>query len=282
MKKINFAIVCMAVAAMTSCCGSVSAPKATLNDVNDSLSYAMGMGRAVRNYKNQLPEDVVDSTTLKSFLKGFMAAANNVDDKELLAYAFGVEIGSGEMAQAIKGLSETIFGDEESIDADNYLAGFIHGMTDDNKIMTFEEADETANRLYNYLIEHRNDELKAANEAFLEAKALEEGVVKSPSGLLYEVISKGDGTVKPTENSIVQVRYHGELIDGTMFDESTEPVSFDLAGLIPGFTEGIMYMSVGDKFRLYIPSGLAYGARSAGKVKPYSTLIFDVELVSVD
>lgn len=282
MKKINLAIACMAVAAMTSCCGSVSAPKVSLNDVSDTLSYSIGMGRAVRIYKDQLPEDVIDETTINSFLKGVVEAANNIEDKALLAYALGVEIGNQEMGQSVKGLSEAIFGDEESIDIKNYLAGFIHGMTDNDKIMSFDEADETANRLYEFFINHRNDELKAENEAFLEAKALEEGVVKSPSGLLYEVISKGDGKIKPTETSTVQVRYHGELIDGTMFDESTEPVSFNLAGLIPGFTEGIMYMSVGDKFRLYIPSGLAYGAQSAGKVKPYSTLIFDVELVSVD
>lgn len=282
MKRISFAIACVAVAAMTSCCGSVSAPKVSMNDMNDTLSYSIGKGRAVHIYKDQLPEDVIDSTTIKSFLKGFVEAANNIEDKDLLAYALGVEIGNQEMAQAVKGLSSTIYGDEESINEKNYLAGFIHGMTDNDKIMTFEEADETADRLYKYLIEHRNDENKAANEAFLEAKALEEGVVKSPSGLLYEVISKGDGKVKPTENSIVNVRYHGELIDGTVFDESEDPVSFNLGSLIPGFTEGIMYMSVGDKFRLYIPSGLGYGAQSAGKVKPYSTLIFDVELVSVD
>ncbi len=272
----------MAVVAMASCGGSVSAPKVTLNSVNDTLSYAMGKGRAVHIYKGQLPEDVIDSTTIKSFLKGFMETAKNVEDKQLLAYALGVEIGSQEMSQVIKGLSETIFGDEESINASNYLAGFINGMTDNDNIMTFEEADETANRLYEYFITERNNENKKENDAFLEAKALEDGVVKSPSGLLYEVISKGDGTIRPTENSTVQVRYHGELIDGTMFDESTEPKSFNLAGLIPGFTEGIMYMSVGDKYRLYIPSELGYGAQSAGKVKPNSTLIFDVELVSVD
>ncbi|MCQ2083051.1 MAG: FKBP-type peptidyl-prolyl cis-trans isomerase [Bacteroidaceae bacterium] len=282
MKKINLAIVCMAVAAMTSCCGSVSAPKVSMNDETDTLSYSLGYGRAVHIYKDQLPADVVDSTTLKSFLKGFIDASKNTEDMDKLAYALGFEIGNQEMAQAVKGLSSQIFGEEESLNSKNYLAGFIHGMTDVDKFMTFEEADETANRLYSYLMTKRGEENKAENEAFLEQKALEEGIIKTESGLLYEVLSKGEGTVYPTESSDVEVMYHGELIDGTMFDESTEPVSFNLGGVIKGFSEGIQLMNEGDKFRFYIPSSLGYGAQNAGDIKPYSTLIFDVELIKID
>ena len=91
----------------------------------------------------------------------------------------------------------------------------------------------------------------------------------------------GDGGPKPTETSEVEVRYHGELIDGTTFDESKTPVSLSLDGVIPGWTEGLQLMSVGDKYRFFIPYNLAYGEQGYSGIKPYATLIFDVELVNI-
>ena len=281
MKKLNYLMAVMAIAVLASC-GGAGTGKVTMKDVKDTISYSIGMGRAVRVYKEQLPYDIIDSTTMKSFVKGFMDAAADPEDMSKLAYALGFEIGCQEMTQAYVGLAENLFGAGETFNKSNYISGFRDGMLDNWKIMTFEEADETSNRLYEYLSQRQFDKVKEENTAFLEKKAKEDKVVKTASGLLYEVIKLGDGGPKPTATSDVEVRYRGELIDGTVFDESKEPVSLNLGGVIKGWTEGLQLMSVGDKYRFYIPYDLGYGASGAGSdIKPYSTLIFEVELVSI-
>ncbi len=281
MKKLNVLMAVMAIAVLASC-GGAGTGKVTMNDVKDTISYSIGMGRAVRVYKEQLPYDIIDSTTMKAFVKGFMEAAADPDDKAKLAYALGFEIGCQEMTQAYVGLAENLFGAGETFNKSNYISGFRDGMLDNWKIMTFEEADETSNRLYEYLSQRQFDQVKEKNAAFLEEKAKEADVVKTPSGLLYQVIKRGDGGPKPTATSDVEVRYRGELIDGTMFDESKEPVTLNLGGVIKGWTEGLQLMSVGDKYRFFIPYDLGYGANGAGNdIKPYSTLIFEVELVNI-
>lgn len=120
---------------------------------------------------------------------------------------------------------------------------------------------------------------------FLAENAQQEGVKSSASGLQYKVLAKGTGTAHPTEDSNIKVHYHGTLIDGTVFDSSMErgePVSFDVNQAIPGWREGIQLMVEGDKFRLYIPSDLAYGDRNVGKIPAGSLLIFDVELIAIN
>jgi len=281
MKKLNVLVAGMAIAVLGSC-GGVGTGKVVMNDVKDTISYSIGMGRAVRVYKNQLPYDIVDSVTIKSFVKGFLDAAQNPDDMAKLAYALGFEVGCQEMTQAYVGLAENLFGPGETFNKSNYISGFRDGMLDNWKIMTFDEADETSNRLYEYLSQRQYDKVKEENAAYLEKKAKEDGVVKTASGLLYQVIKLGDGGPKPTAESDVEVRYRGELIDGTVFDESTTPVTLNLGSVIKGWTEGLQLMSVGDKYRLFIPYDLGYGEQGAGgDIKPYSTLIFEVELVSI-
>lgn len=281
MKKLNVLMAMMAIALLASC-GGTGTGKVTMNDVKDTISYSIGMGRAIRVYKDQLPYDIVDSATMKSFMKGFLDAAKDPENKEGLAYALGFEIGCQEMSQAFVGLSENLFGAGEEFNKNNYISGFRDGMLENWNIMTFDEADETSNRLYEYLTQRQYDKVKEENAAFLEEKAKEDNVVKTESGLLYEIIKLGDGGPKPTANSDVEVRYRGELIDGTVFDESTTPISLNLSGVIKGWTEGVQLMSVGDKYRFYIPYNLGYGEQGAGSdIKPYSTLIFEVELVSI-
>ena len=281
MKKLNVLMAVMAVAVLASC-GGTGSGKVAMKDVKDTISYSIGMGRAVRVYKDQLPYEIIDSVTLKSFVQGFMDAAKNPEDNAKLAYALGYEIGCQEMTQAYIGLSENLFGPGEEFNKSNYISGFRDGMLDNWNIMTFQEADETSNRLYEYLTQRQFDKVKEENAAFLEKKAKEDDVVKTASGLLYQVIKLGDGGPKPTATSDVEVRYHGELIDGTVFDESVSTVTFNLSSVIKGWTEGLQLMSVGDKYRFFIPYNLAYGEQGAGNdIKPYSTLIFDVELVSI-
>ena len=281
MKKLNVLMAVMAVAVLASC-GGTGTGKVTMNDVKDTISYSIGMGRAIRVYKDQLSYDMIDSVTMKAFVKGFMEAAKNPEDKAKLAYALGFEIGCQEMSQAYVGLSSNLFGNGDEFNRDNYIAGFCDAMIDNWSVMTFEEADETSNRLYSYLVSAQFTKVRDESVAFLEAKAKDEKVVKTESGLMYEVIKLGDGGPKPTANSDVEVRYRGELIDGTVFDESTTPITLNLGGVIKGWTEGVQLMSVGDKYRFYIPSELGYGEQGAGNdIKPNAALVFDIELVSI-
>lgn len=281
MKKLNVLMAVMAIAVLASC-GGTGTGKVTMNDVKDTISYSIGMGRAIRVYKDQLSYDMIDSVTMKAFVKGFMEAAKNPEDKAKLAYALGFEIGCQEMSQAYVGLSSNLFGNGEEFNRDNYIAGFCDAMIDNWSVMTFEEADETSNRLYSYLVSAQFTKVRDESNAFLEAKAKDEKVVKTESGLMYEVIKLGDGGPKPTANSDVEVRYRGELIDGTVFDESTTPITLNLGGVIKGWTEGVQLMSVGDKYRFYIPSELGYGEQGAGNdIKPNAALVFDIELVSI-
>ena len=125
---------------------------------------------------------------------------------------------------------------------------------------------------------------KKEGETFLAANKKKEGVVELPSGLQYQVMKEGTGT-KPTMNDRVRVHYHGTLIDGTVFESSVErgePIEFGVNGVIPGWTEALLMMPVGSKWKLFIPSSLAYGDNQAGKdIKPGSTLIFEVELLDI-
>ena len=124
----------------------------------------------------------------------------------------------------------------------------------------------------------------AENEAFLDANKSKAGVTVTPSGLQYEVITMGTGP-RPTAQSTVKVHYVGTTIDGTEFDSSVrrnEPATFPVGQVIPGWTEALQLMPVGSKFRIVLPAAIGYGARAVGdKIKPYSTLVFEVELLDI-
>ena len=133
--------------------------------------------------------------------------------------------------------------------------------------------------------EAKGSKAKGKGEAFLQKNAKEKDVVVLPSGLQYTVLKNAEGP-KPTAADSVKCHYEGKLIDGTIFDSSIkrgEPAVFPLNGVIRGWTEGLQLMSVGSKFRFFIPYDLAYGANGAGGlIPPYAALIFDVELLSIE
>ncbi|QCI14700.1 FKBP-type peptidyl-prolyl cis-trans isomerase [Pseudomonas putida] len=123
----------------------------------------------------------------------------------------------------------------------------------------------------------------AAGKEFLVENAKRDGITTLASGLQYEVITAGEGA-QPTRESNVRTHYHGTLIDGTVFDSSYErgqPAEFPVGGVIPGWTEALQLMNAGSKWRLYVPSELAYGAQGVGSIPPHSVLVFDVELLDV-
>ena len=125
--------------------------------------------------------------------------------------------------------------------------------------------------------------IREEGEAFLAENATRSGVITTPSGLQYEVITQGSGR-RPRSDDMVRVHYEGTLIDGIVFDSSYrrgEPVEFPLNQVIPGWTEGVQLMNEGSTFRFFIPHDLAYGSRDIPGIPPYSTLIFEVELISI-
>jgi FKBP-type peptidyl-prolyl cis-trans isomerase FklB len=149
------------------------------------------------------------------------------------------------------------------------------------------EIQMTMNKFVNDL---QNEQIKKEykgymdeNKAFLEANAKKDSVVTLPSGLQYIVLKEGKGK-KPTMNDRIKVNYSGKLIDGTVFDSSydrKEPAEFVVGQVIPGWVEAMQLMNEGSKWRIFIPQELAYGMRGQRNIKPYSTLIFDVELLQV-
>jgi len=147
-----------------------------------------------------------------------------------------------------------------------------------------EEAYQIFSEAYMSLAEKREEKTRQAESDFLAENSKKPGVTVTGSGLQYEVINEGMGR-KPTANDTVRVHYEGTLTDGTVFDSSYsrgEPIEFPLNGVIPGWTEGLQLMNVGSKYRLIIPSNLAYGSQGAGQqIPPYSTLVFQVELLDI-
>ena len=127
---------------------------------------------------------------------------------------------------------------------------------------------------------------KKEGQAFLDENKKRAGVMTTATGLQYEIMKKGTGTVSPKATDKVEVHYHGTLLDGTIFDSSVDrgtPAAFGLNQVIPGWTEGVQLMHEGDKFKFFLPSNLAYGDRGAGaKIKPGATLVFEVELLRIN
>lgn len=200
-----------------------------------------------------------------------VSLANQTDS---VSYILGANIG-----EAIK-----TDGLDTIINIESFFAGIQNGLL--NKInITDEQKAELLTKFQTEMMNKMSSESQAKEETFLAENATKEGVVTTASGLQYQVIEEGKGS-KPSASSTVKVHYTGTLIDGTVFDSSREmdqPIEFPLDGVIPGWTEGIQLMSVGSKYKFFIPSKLAYGANGVpqGGIGPNSTLIFDVELIGI-
>lgn len=286
MKKICV-FVCSAAVLLASC-GSPKMGKVVMETAVDSVSYTMGMSRSNGFLPYLVNQMGVDTAYIEDFIKGFIEGANmDADAGAQKAYFAGIQIGQQELNEAFVGLSANMFGKDSGklMNKTNYMNGFLDGVQESTEIMTREQADIITDSLFNIFyaesMEEQYGENRDAGREYLANKAKEDGIVATGSGLLYRVIKEGKGA-KPTATDNVRVNYRGSLIDGTVFDESTKPITLSLSSVIEGWTEALQLMNVGSKYELFIPYELGYGDSNNGIIKPYSALIFEVELVDIE
>lgn len=231
---------------------------------------------------------------LNAFIKGLKAAINSNNESDD-AYTQGLSIGHQISKNMMPQFAQGVLGSEDAkVNNNQFLSGLISSLKSQKTAISTSEA--------NLLIQAKSEENQAKAQAkrdeelkvqytenvkegeeFLAENGKREGVVTLPSGLQYEIIKEGTGDI-PTSSDQVKVHYHGTLIDGEVFDSSVErgePAQFGVTQVISGWTEALQLMPVGSKWKLYIPADLAYGSRDTGSIKPFSTLIFDVELLDI-
>jgi len=199
-------------------------------------------------------------------------------DKDKASYALGMNIGAGMKK------------DNLDVDPNIVAQGLKDALTGSKTLMTEAEAQEAFAKLRSELIAKKQAEMQQAGEAnkkagdqFLAANKTKEGIVTLPDGLQYKILTAGTGP-KPKASDTVSVNYRGTLLDGTEFDSSykrNQPETLGVGQVIKGWTEALQLMPVGSKWQLFIPSDLAYGTQGAGPIGPDSTLIFEVELLSI-
>lgn len=196
------------------------------------------------------------------------------EELDKVSYSLGVSIARNLQSQGLK-----------SVNVNEFTEALNDVFGEKETKINEEEVVATLNSYFGALQEEKQGSNKEDGEAFLEANKANEGVITLPSGLQYTIMTEGSGE-KPTLNSNVTTHYHGTTIDGNVFDSSVQrgqPASFPVSGVIKGWTEALQLMAVGSKWKLFIPSELAYGDRGAGAdIGPHAALVFEVELISID
>lgn len=254
---------------------------------SDSLSYIAGINFTAGLMPFLEAQHGIDSAHVADFVRGYQEAVSKDGDVAFGAYVTGLQFVDTWIKQRIMPSVKKNFEDSEyTINDSLFHVGFLAALMGDHSLYT----DSAANAIYQERVkqveEKRYAEHKAQNEQWLKNNATNEGVVTLPSGLQYKVITMGTGE-KPAATDEVTVKYEGKLIDGQVFDSSyqrtPQETKFRANQVIKGWTEALTMMPVGSKWELYIPQELAYGERQAGNlIKPYSTLIFTVELISIN
>ena len=272
--------------ALAACNGGGTSTKLPqLKTEADSLNYAFGLANG-NDMKMMLAQDS-DSVDYKvgRFIAGLKEGLAGTPDENPQFAEVGGQVGGWLNQQKTAGL----MGDSTlKINYDMIKQGMINAIKGQKTNMTAEQAQEYVQKVMNDRQAVRMMEKyganKAAGEKFLAVNKSKPGIQTTASGLQYEVIKEGTG-VKPTASDLVKVHYEGKLTNDTIFDSSIkrgEPTEFYVNQVIKGWTEGLQLMSVGSKYRFFIPQDLAYGANENNpQIPPFSTLVFDVELLEI-
>ena len=245
--------------------------KANTQGLTDYLAHRMG----------------IDAAYISDFVKGFQQTELTEGDKKEKARLAGIEIRSQVENQVIAQANKQI---NDSVDVLNkalFIQGFQDGITKSNMTISMDSVQNVVKKQMDYYhnakMEKKYGPNRIAGEEFLKKNAKADSVQTTASGLQYKIITKGTGEI-PQATDKVKVNYEGHLIDGTEFDSSykrNQPATFPANQVIKGWTEALTMMPVGSKWMLYIPQQLAYGDREQGKIPPFSTLIFTVELLEI-
>lgn len=254
-----------------------------LDNKADSLSYAAGMVRTEGLYEFLTKQMKIDTVNIAEFIRGYNDYMAD-SDKKKAAYAVGQQIAMNVKDNMLPFLKKEFKTSNDSINDQLFSKGFTDAIRKDTTLMTEKTAVTYFNSRFREMMEQKKEANKKAGEEFLAANLKKEGVKMTASGLQYKVLREGNGKIA-TINDDVTVKYEGRLIDGTVFDSSYErsekTATFKPNQVIKGWTEALTMMPEGSKWELYIPQNLAYGERKAGKIEPYSALIFIVEVDSV-
>jgi FKBP-type peptidyl-prolyl cis-trans isomerase FklB len=269
-----------------------------LRTAEDSMAYAIGMAQTLGLMEYLDSTMQIDTTLMKEFKDGLYFGAGlkkgeaypDYDGERKKAFDAGVNIGNQIESKMIPGINQQVFGDDSSktISITLFMSGFTDAIDRNYHIFNVEKAQEVANELMeSFQVKAMEKEFgsnKVLGEKFLEENAQKEGVHTLESGVQYKILKEGSGEI-PSEESTVTVNYEGRTIDGTVFDSSYErgePVTLRCNQVIKGWTDVLVHMPVGSKWEVYIPQELAYGARQQGEnIKPFSMLIFTIELISI-
>ncbi|HMM02556.1 MAG: FKBP-type peptidyl-prolyl cis-trans isomerase [Dysgonomonas sp.] len=244
--------------------------------------------------KHKLDSTVkVNERNIAEFLKGLKESIDAPDSKS--AYYAGVSVGGQISKQMFPNLINQMYGPDskEKINSNAFIAAMATAMKK-GKFAVNDPASLFQVKMQEVQAKaqaRQEEELKKqyapqieAGQKFLDENKAKEGVVTLPDGLQYKIVKEGTGA-KPAATDVVKVHYHGTLLDGTVFDSSVdrkEPATFNVSAVIKGWTEVLQLMPVGSKWQVYIPYDLAYGAQDRGTIKPFSTLIFDIELLDIE
>lgn len=289
MKKLSIVAAMAIVAAGFTACGN-GTPKASLKSDLDSMSYAIGMAQT-QGLREYLVDHLgVDTAYMAEFIKGLNEGANAGDNKKKAAYYAGIQIGQQISNQMMKGINHEVFGDDstKTISMKNFMAGFVSGTTGKQGLMTVEQAQTIAQTKMQEIRARELEKTYGANkkegENFLAKNAKKDGVKTLKSGVQYRVIKEGTGAI-PADTSLVKVHYEGRLLNDSVFDSSYkrgEPITLRCNQTIKGWTDAMVHMPAGSIWEVYIPQDLAYGEREQGIIKPFSVLVFKIELLEVN
>ena len=263
----------------------VAAQPVVLATASDSVSFAAGKAATLGLIQYLQQEYQVDTAYMHDVVKGFNEAMARFSDPEYKAYNAGAQVARMVLERILPGTASKFEGTSDSISADLFTAGFRAALVGDSTLFTDDKAREYFEDRLVASREEAQRVYREANEQWLAQNRDKEGVKTAASGLQYKILRAGTGAV-PTDKDRVTVKYEGKMIDGTVFDSSykrtPQTSTFGCTQVIKGWTEALTMMPVGSKWELYIPQELGYGSRQAGQIKPYSTLIFTVELEGIE